>query len=336
MVNLMSIRISKELALWMYERMALIREFEEKVREYFAAGKIPGFVHTYVGEEAVAVGVCANLRPDDYITSTHRGHGHCIAKGCDVRLMFAEIMGKKTGVCKGKGGSMHIADASIGMLGANGIVGGGVAHAVGAALSAKLRGTDQVAVAFFGDGAANQGVVLEAMNLATIWRVPVVFVLEDNQYAISMRSLTPTELQPRVAAAKSFVERALGFGIPAVSVDGQDVIAVYEVAREAIARARRGEGPTLIHAITYRYYGHFEGDPLAYRSRREEEEWRKRDPIILFRQRILEANLASPRELEEIERKARETILEAVKFAEESPYPEPEEAFKDVFVEDYY
>jgi pyruvate dehydrogenase E1 component alpha subunit len=328
--------LTRDLALWMYERMLLIRFYEEKVREFFAQGKIPGFVHLYAGEEAVAVGVAANLRKDDYITSTHRGHGHCIAKGCDVKLMMAEIMGKRSGLCKGKGGSMHIADFDVGMLGANGIVGGGAPHAVGAALSAKLRRTGQIAVAFFGDGAINQGVVLESLNLAAIWKLPVVFVVEDNQYAISMRSLVPTELQPRVSAARGYAERAGGFGIPAVTVDGQDVIAVYEVAREAVERARRGDGPTLIHAITYRFYGHFEGDPLAYRSRKEEEEWRKRDPIVIFKNKLLEMRIASSDELKRIEDKAMKEIDDAVKFAEESPYPDLEEAFKDVFVEDYY
>lgn len=328
--------ITRELALWMYERMLLIREYEEKVRELFAAGKIPGFVHLYAGEEAVAVGVAANLKPTDYISSTHRGHGHCIAKGCDVKEMMAEIMGKKTGVCKGKGGSMHIADLRVGMLGANGIVGGGVAHAVGAALAAKLKKSDSVAVAFFGDGAMNQGVVMEAMNLAAIWKLPVVFVVEDNHYAISLRSTTPTDLQPRVSTARGYAERAAGFGIPGVTVDGQDVFAVYEVAKAAIDRARRGEGPTLIHAVTYRYYGHFEGDPLVYRSRKEEEMWRKRDPIILAKQKILELKLASEDELRLLESKAKNIIEEAVVFAEQSPYPEPEEAFRDVFVEEYY
>ncbi len=328
--------LTRDLALWMYERMLLIRFYEEKVKELFAQGKIPGFVHLYVGEEAVAVGVAANLRKDDYITSTHRGHGHCIAKGCDVKLMMAEIMGKRSGLCKGKGGSMHIADFDVGMMGANGIVGGGAPHAVGAALSAKLRRTGQIAVAFFGDGGINQGVVLESLNLAAIWKLPVVFVVEDNQYAISMRSLTPTELQPRVAASRGYAERASGFGVPAVTVDGQDVIAVYEVAREAVERARRGEGPTFIHAITYRFYGHFEGDPLVYRSRREEEEWRKRDPIVIYRNKLLEMRLASDDELKNIEDKAKKEIEDAVKFAEESPYPDPEEALKDVFVEDYY
>ena len=332
----LSLGISKDLALWMYEKMLLIRFFEEKAHELFATGKIPGFVHLYAGEEAVAVGVIANLRRDDYITSTHRGHGHCIAKGCNIKLMMAEIMGKKTGLCKGKGGSMHIADFDIGMLGANGIVGGGAPHAVGAALAAKLKRVDSVAVAFLGDGAMNQGVVLESINLASIWKLPVIFVVEDNHYAISLRSLTPTALQPRVSAARGYAERALGFGVPAVTVDGQDVIAVYEVAREAVAKARRGEGPTLIHAVTYRYYGHFEGDPLVYRSRVEEEEWRKRDPIILFKNKLLETGIATQEELRRIEERAKQTIEEAVKFAEESPYPEPEEAFTDVFVEAYY
>lgn len=328
--------LPREKLLDMYRKMVLIRAHEEKVRELFAAGKIPGFVHLYVGEEAVAVGVISNLRDDDYITSTHRGHGHCIAKGVDVKAMMAELFGKKTGSCKGKGGSMHIADFEKGMLGANGIVGAGAPLAVGAALSAKIRGTDQVAVAFMGDGAANQGVVMESFNLAAIWKLPVIFVIEDNMYAISMRSLAPSDLQPRVSAARSYAERAMGFGIPAVTVDGQDVLAVYEAAKEAVERARRGEGPTLLHCKTYRYYGHFEGDPLVYRSKAEEEEWRKRDPIVLFRRKLLEMGAATAEELDRIEREAAKLIEEAVRFAEESPYPEPEEAFRDVFVAPYY
>lgn len=328
--------LPREKLLDMYRKMVLIRAHEEKVRELFAAGKIPGFVHLYVGEEAVAVGVISNLRDDDYITSTHRGHGHCIAKGVDVKAMMAELFGKKTGSCKGKGGSMHIADFEKGMLGANGIVGAGAPLAIGAALSAKIRGTDQVVVAFMGDGAANQGAVMESFNLAAIWKLPVIFVIEDNMYAISMRSLTPSDLQPRVSAARSYAERAMGFGIPAVTVDGQDVLAVYEAAKEAVERARRGEGPTLLHCKTYRYYGHFEGDPLVYRSKAEEEEWRKRDPIVLFRRKLLEMGAATAEELDRIEREAAKLIEEAVRFAEESPYPEPEEAFRDVFVAPYY
>lgn len=328
--------IPREKLLDMYYRMVLIREFEERVRELYAAGRIPGFVHLYAGEEAVAVGVAANLVKGDYVTSTHRGHGHCIALGCDVKAMMAELFGKKTGTCKGKGGSMHIADFDVGMLGANGIVGAGVPIAVGAALALKYKGTNNVAVAFFGDGAMNQGAVMEALNLAAIWKLPVVFVVEDNQYAISMRSTSPSKLQPRCSTARSYAERALGFGIPAVTVDGMDVLAVYEAAKWAVERARRGEGPSLLDCKTYRYYGHFEGDPMVYRSREEIEEWRKRDPILTYRERLLRWNIASEQELNTIHEKARREVEEAVRFAEESPYPEPSEAYTDVFVEPYF
>jgi len=332
----MAINIPREKLLEMYELMNRIRYFELTARKLFAEGKIPGFVHLYAGEEAVAVGVMVNLKPGDVITSTHRGHGHCIAKGVDLKAMAAEIMGKKTGSNKGKGGSMHIYDAEKGILGANGIVGGGVPHAVGAALAFKYLKRDNVAVAFLGDGAMNQGVVMESLNLAATWKVPVIFVVEDNQYAISMRSLEPSSLQPRRASARSFAERAMGFGIPAVTVDGMDVIAVYEAAREAIERARRGEGPTLIHAKTYRFFGHFEGDPEVYRSVEEKEEWIKKDPIELFKRKLLEARLVTEEELKRIEDKAERDVEEAFKFAEESPWPEPEEAFTDVFVAPYY
>ncbi|MCH4815853.1 MAG: thiamine pyrophosphate-dependent dehydrogenase E1 component subunit alpha [Saccharolobus sp.] len=328
--------IPKSKLLDMYKKMLLIRYHELTAKELFATGKIPGFVHLYVGEEAVAVGVMSTLRDDDYITSTHRGHGHCIAKGLDVKRMLAEIMGKKTGVCKGKGGSMHIFDYSKGMLGANGIVGGGAPHAVGAALAFKLKGLDRVAAAFIGDGAMNQGVVLESLNLSAIWKLPVIFVVEDNMYAMSTRSLAPAKLQPRHSTAKSYVERALGFGIPAVEVDGMDVLAVYEVAKEAVDRARKGGGPSLLHCKTYRFFGHFEGDPLVYRDKEEEEMWRKRDPITLFRDKLVSNNIVNQEELDKIDREAKTEIEQALKFAEESPYPEVEEALTDVFTDDSY
>ncbi|MEM4488845.1 MAG: thiamine pyrophosphate-dependent dehydrogenase E1 component subunit alpha [Desulfurococcaceae archaeon] len=332
----MSIPIPRDKLIEMYYKMILIRTFEDKVHELFAAGKIPGFVHLYAGEEAVAVGVISNLVKGDYITSTHRGHGHCIAMGCDIKGMMSELFGKKTGICKGKGGSMHIADFEIGMLGANGIVGAGVPLAVGAALALKYKSPGNVAVAFLGDGAMNQGSVMEALNLAAIWKLPVVFVVEDNQYAISMRSTAPTKLQPRIATARSFAERAIGFGIPAVTVDGMDVLAVYEAAKAAIERARKGEGPSLLDCKTYRYYGHFEGDPMVYRSKEEMEEWKKRDPILLFKEKLIRMSVAAEQELEALHKKAVMEVEEAVKRAEEDPYPEPSEAYTDVFIEPYY
>ena len=317
--------IPREKLLWMYEMMLRIRRSEERVAEYFAAGKIPGFVHLYIGEEAVAVGVMAHLREDDYISSTHSGHGHFIAKGGSLKELWAELMGKKTGACKGKGGSMHIADLDVGELGANGIVGGGIPHAVGAALAFKLAGTDRVAVSFFGDGASNQQNFHEAINLAAIWRLPVVFVCENNLYQISL----PYSKQQ---AIKSVAERGAAYGIPGVSVDGQDVLAVYEVAKEAIERARRGEGPTLIEAKTYRFRGHFEGDPQVYRSEDEIKWWMEnKDPIKLFADKLIGKGIATEQELKEIDEKVKHEVAEAIDFAEKSPYPEPSDLYSDVF-----
>ena len=317
--------IPKEKLLWMYETMVKIREHEERVAELFAQGKIPGFVHLYIGEEAVATGVMAHLRKEDFITSTHRGHGHFIAKGGNIKASMAELFGKATGICKGKGGSMHIADLDVGELGANGIVGGGIPHAVGAALGIKLNGLDNVAVAFFGDGASNQQNFHEAINLAAIWKLPVVFVCENNLYQISLP-------YSRQQVIKSVAERAAAYGIPGVSVDGQDVFAVYEVAKEAIERARKGEGPTLIEAKTYRFRGQFEGDPQVYRSKEEVEWWKQnKDPIVLFERTVLEKGLLSKDELDEVREKVKKEIEEAIKFAEESPWPKPEEVLEDVF-----
>src|ERR671935_2629966 len=260
----------------MYERMVQIRTFEDTASKKFAAGRIPGFVHLYAGEEAVAVGVCTHLTDEDFITSHHRGHGHCIAKGVDLREMVAELLGREAGACRGKGGSMHIADVHKGMLGANGIVGGGFPLACGAALTAKTLGTGGVAVCFFGDGASNQGTFHEGLNLAAIWKLPVVFVCENNGYAES----TPVRYH---CAASDIANRASAYEIPGAVVDGLDVFAVYEAAREVVARARRGEGPTLIEAKTYRYYGHFEGDTILYRTQEELELYRHRDPIVSLR-----------------------------------------------------
>ena len=317
--------ISRDTLLWIYERMRLIRTFEDKVAELFAQGLLPGFVHLYAGEEAIAVGVCAHLTDRDYITSTHRGHGHCIAKGVDVNAMMAELFGKATGACKGKGGSMHIADVSKGMLGANGIVGGGGPLACGSALTARVTGSDSVTVCFFGDGAAEQGTMHEAMNLAAIWKLPVVFVCENNLYAES----TPWFYH---CAAKEIADRGTAYNIPGVLVDGTDVFAVYEAAGEAVGRARRGEGPTLIEARAFRYYGHFQGDPLTYRTPEEEAEYRRRDPIDQFRRRVLERTLLTAAELDAIDARAREIVEAAVRFAQESPYPAPEECLTDVYV----
>jgi acetoin:2,6-dichlorophenolindophenol oxidoreductase subunit alpha len=318
--------LTREKAKWMYEKMCEIRQFEDKVHEIFSKGVLPGFVHLYAGEEAVAVGVCAHLDEKDYITSTHRGHGHCIAKGCDLNGMMAEIYGKATGLCKGKGGSMHIADVEKGMLGANGIVGGGFPLAVGAALTAKLKKTGAVAVCFFGDGANNHGTFHEGINLAAIWNLPVVFVAENNGYA----EATPFTY---ASSCKNIADRAAAYNIPGEIVDGKDVVAVYEAAERAILRARNGEGPTLIECKTYRNYGHFEGDAQTYKKAEEKEKHEKElDAIDKFRSYVLSQQLVTEKELEEIEGKVTKAIKNAVEFAEQSPFPQPEDLLKDVYV----
>src|SRR5712691_2605988 len=249
---------SKQRLLDMLRRMLTIRRFEERVKKEFADTNVKGFVHLYIGEEAVAVGVCSSLRKDDYVTSTHRGHGHCIAKGVDVRGMMAELFGKKTGTCKGKGGSMHIADLELGMLGANGIVGGGPPLACGSGLTAKVNKTDQVTICFFGDGASEQGTLHESLNLASIWKLPVIFVAENNGYAES----TPAHYH---CSVENIADRASGYNMPGVTLDGNDIFAVYEAAHEAVTRARAGQGPSLLECKTYRFNGHFEGDAQTYK-----------------------------------------------------------------------
>jgi TPP-dependent pyruvate/acetoin dehydrogenase alpha subunit len=308
----------------MYRTMVRIRFFEERVVKEFAAGKIPGFVHVYSGEEATAVGACANLKPEDFITSTHRGHGHLIAKGGKTDRMMAELYAKKTGYNKGKGGSMHIADVEIGILGANGIVGGGIPIAGGAALSAQTRGTDQVAICFLGDGASNSTRFHEGVNMASCWKLPVVYVIENNQYAESTCVADACNLA-------NIADRAGAYGIPGVTVDGNDVLAVYEAVGEAVARARKGEGPTLVECKTYRHHGHYQGDTMTYRSAEEVAEWKKRDPITRFRKKLVEMGNLTEQGADEIEQEMRKEIEEAVKFAEESPFPAPEEALEDVY-----
>ncbi len=318
--------ISKEKLLWMYERMQLIRTFENRVKVEFGKGKIPGFVHLYAGEEAIAVGICANLTDADYMTSTHRGHGHCVAKGVEPRGMMAELFGKATGICKGKGGSMHIADMDKGMLGANGIVGGGPPLACGSGLTAKINKTDQVTICFFGDGASEQGTLHESLNLASIWKLPVIFVAENNGYAES----TPAHYH---CSVENIADRASGYNMPGVTLDGNDIFAVYEAAHEAVARARTGQGPSLLECKTYRFNGHFEGDAQTYKIAAENEKYQKeRDPLKLFRDNVLSRHLVSEAEFKATDARVAAQIDEAVKFAEESPFPDVKETYTDVYV----
>ncbi|MGE1314530.1 thiamine pyrophosphate-dependent dehydrogenase E1 component subunit alpha [Pseudomonas aeruginosa] len=318
--------LSTDQLLHAYRVMCTIRAFEERLHVEFATGEIPGFVHLYAGEEASAAGVMAHLRDDDCIASTHRGHGHCIAKGVDVHGMMAEIYGKKTGVCQGKGGSMHIADLEKGMLGANGIVGAGAPLAAGAALAAKLKGSDAVAVAFFGDGGSNEGAVFEAMNLASVWNLPCLFVAENNGYAEATAANWSV-------ACDHIADRAAGFGMPGVTVDGFDFFAVHEAAGAAIERARAGEGPSLIEVKLTRYYGHFEGDAQTYRDPDEVKHYREtRDCLKQFRERTCHAGLLSASDLDAIDAEVEARIEDAVQRAKNDPKPEPDDLLRDVYV----
>jgi TPP-dependent pyruvate/acetoin dehydrogenase alpha subunit len=314
--------MEKKEVLWIYQKMNEIRFFEEDVHRTFGKGLIPGFVHLYAGEEAVATGVMALLDDEDYITSTHRGHGHAIAKGCDIKGMMAEIMGKKDGLGGGKGGSMHVADVGKGMLGANGIVGGGFGLAAGAALTIKTLGKDNVAVCFFGDGASNEGTFHEGLNLASILDLPVIFVCENNQFGEG----TPFRY---ASASETVSERASSYNMPGVRVDGMDVEAVYNATKEAIERAKSGNGPTLIECDTYRKYGHFEGDEQKYKT--DNDPNKDRDPIIEFREKALQNGWMTAEEADGIEAQAKETIKEAVAFAEASPLPDLETLYTDIF-----
>lgn len=308
-----------------YRKMTMIRAYESKVEEIFLAGELPGFTHLYIGEEACGVGVCENLNKEDYIESTHRGHGHCIAKGADVKKMMAELYGKETGYCHGKGGSMHIADFSIGMLGANGVVGAGYNLAMGAALAAKLRGTDQIAVAFFGDGASNRGTFHESCNMASVWKLPVLYVCEMNEWA----STTPYRTTTSVA---NIATRAVAYDMPGKTVNGNDFFAVYEAAKEAVEYVRSGKGPYLLEVQTYRIKGHFVGDPELYRTKEEvHQRFTEDDPLLNFRKRVTEEGWMTNEELDDMDRAARDLVLEAVKEAEAAPYPEPEELMQNYY-----
>jgi pyruvate dehydrogenase E1 component alpha subunit len=320
----MATNIENEKLLAMYQNMVKIRLFETQVSELFAQGKLPGFIHLYIGEEATATGVCAHLKEGDYITSTHRGHGHLISKGGDLKLMMAELYGKKTGYCKGKGGSMHIADLDLGILGANGIVGGGPPIATGAAFAIQYQGRDNVVACFFGDGASNQGTFHEGLNMASIWKLPVVFVCENNFYGISLS-------QAKHQAIADIADRAAAYDIPGVVVDGNDVMAVYETAAEAVKRARAGQGPSLIECKTYRWRGHFEGDPTVYRSNEELEAWMKKDPIPRFESTLTEMGILDEARIAATKKALEDEIETAVKFAEESSWPEAAELLQDVY-----
>ena len=321
-----STELGKEQLLDAYRTMRTIRDFEERLHTEFATGEIPGFVHLYAGEEAIAAGIMAHLDGDDYVASTHRGHGHSIAKGCDVKGMMLEIYGKDEGICRGKGGSMHIADLEKGMLGANGIVGGGPPLVCGVGLSAKVRGTRQVGVSFTGDGGANQGTFMESLNLASAWDLPCIFIMENNGYA---------EATAQAFSSKGIdiAKRADGFSMPGIVVDGHDFFAVHEAAGEAIRRAREGGGPSLIECKVNRYFGHFEGDAQTYRAENEVKEIRaEKDCLDLFRKRVTSADLVEGEELDRIDEEIKALIDEAVEEAKAAPEPDPDKLLTDVYV----
>jgi len=320
------VKIAKQEKLDLYKKMLTVRAFEEKAGELFAENLIPGFIHLSIGEEASSVGTCSVLRDDDYVASTHRGHGHLIAKGADPKKMFAELFGKKTGYCKGKGGSMHIADFSIGILGANGVVGGGFPIIIGAGLSIKLRKTDQVGVVFFGDGAANRGTFHEAANMAAIWKLPVIFVCENNLYA----STTPAKYS---LGGGSVAGRAAAYGMPGYVVNGNDILEVRKTVGVAVKQAREGNGPSIVENKTYRFRGHFEGDPQRYRAKKEIEDFRRKgDPIQLFKAALKKERLLTEKLDKNFRDEVTTLIEEAVRYAQDQPLPQPEEALEDLFV----
>jgi acetoin:2,6-dichlorophenolindophenol oxidoreductase subunit alpha len=324
-------KLTREQLLEAYRRMRTIREFEERAHAEFLNGRIPGLLHLYAGEEATAVGVCMHLKDTDYIGSTHRGHGHCIAKGCHVQGMMLEIFARKDGLCGGKGGSMHIADLSKGMLGANGIVGGSPPLVCGAALTSKVLRSGAVAVAFMGDGASNQGTAFESMNLAMVLRLPAIFVIENNGYG-EMTGISYHCGARDKDGKPDLAGRAAGMGMPATSVDGMDFFAVYEAMDDAVRLARSGGGPSTIETRCVRYFGHFVGDPQEYRSKTELEEVRKKDPLENFRKRVTEDNLLNDAELDLVDTEAMRVIEEAVAAAEAAPFPETAELLTDVYV----
>lgn len=317
--------LPEHIPLELYRRMLLIRRFEECVSDLFAEGKIPGFVHVYIGEEAVAVGVCSVLNDTDYITSTHRGHGHVLAKGGDVKRAMAELFGKATGYCHGKGGSMHITDIQIGMLGANGIVSCGLPIAMGAAYGvSKIYQTDQVVVAFFGDGATNEGQFHEVCNIAAAWSLPLILVCENNLYGVGTRL-------GRIASSEDIAPRVAAYGIQAEIVDGNNVIAVRTAAQEAVVRVRQGKGPSFIECKTWRHRGHFEGETVVYRDKEEYNDWMKRDPLLMLANALVKGSKTTQTQLDQLGAVIAAEIDAAVRFAEESPYPAPEDALNDIY-----
>jgi len=320
------VKNSNEELLRLYRVMLTIRRFEERVVIDYHSGAIPGIVHSYIGQEAVATGVCTNLRLDDRIISNHRGHGHCIAKGADLKRMMAEVYGRKTGYCKGKGGSMHIADFNIGMLGANGIVAGGLPIAGGAALAAQLEGGDKVVVLFFGDGATNEGEFHEVLNLASIWKLPLIFACENNGYGVN----TPVKY---ATGLEHVSERATGgYGIPGVVVDGNDIVAVYDATKKAVAGVRTGEGPVFLEFMTYRWRGHFEAPGMPdLRPVEELEAWKKKCPVVSFERKLLDESIVTREMLDEINTEVMQQIEDAVSYALESPLPAPEDALEDIY-----
>src|SRR5262245_1681609 len=321
-------QLSRDDLIKAYTRMRMIREFEDAVHDEFSAGNIPGFVHLYAGEEASGVGICMHLEDRDCIASTHRGHGHCIAKGCDEQGMMQEIFGKKDGLCGGKGGSMHIADLSKGMMGANGIVGGGPPLICGAALTAKTLKTGGVAIAFVGDGGSNQGTTFESYNLAKVWNLPAMFVVEDNGHDESTAA--------KWSVGGSQVGRGNGFGMPSIEVDGSDFFAVYDTAREVIDRARKGGGPSLMHVKVMRYYGHFEGDAATYKAADEVAKYKAaKDPLMIFRNRVTEAKLLDSKSLDDIDKQAKQHIQQCVATAKSSSLPTEADLLTDVYTSAY-
>lgn len=318
--------VDAQAALALYAKLVEIRQCEEQLNTVFAKNLFPGYIHSYAGQEACAVGVCAALRQDDTIVTTHRGRGHYLAKGMALKPMMCEMFGKANGICGGRGGEMHAADPALGILGGNGIVGGGIPYATGAAYSAVLDGSDRVCTVFFGEGASNQGAFHEALNLAAAWNLPLLFVCENNLYA-EMTPFRETSRETDVAA------RAQGYGIPGVSVDGTDVLAVRSAALQAVERARAGQGPTLLELKTYRYGGHFQGDPCNYRTREEEQQWRGRDAVARFRSYLLEHGLQQEAELAALEQRTAATIAESIEFALNSPDPEPSDALRNVYAD---
>jgi pyruvate dehydrogenase E1 component alpha subunit len=316
--------VSKATLIEMYRKMLEVRFFEQRVYYLFLEGAVPGTIHLYTGQEAVAVGVCANLRKDDFLVSTHRPHGHYIAKGGHMEKLMAEILGKETGCCSGKGGSMHVCDFSVGVPPAIAIVGANVPIAAGMALSFKLKETDQVVACFFGDGAVNQGTWHEGVNIAAIWKLPVIFVCENNLYAASTHVSKTFPLE-RIA------DRAKAYGIPGVVVDGNDVLAVFEAARESVEKARRGLGPTLIECLTYRHGGHSRGDPATYRPKEEVKKWLKKDPVGRFKTKLLERRIMTEKEATQIEKEVAREIEQATRYARESSFPRPASALEDIY-----